>query len=180
MTQGRPTAVSESTSDVDLIPIHGSLSDALDSEMIIWASLFLWKVKLAHIQNKLSGLLNRPASVFTRLDGLVELDEALLEWRDTLPLECRPDQEILVSQSLHLNIAMLHLDYFNLMRAVHWASMTSIPAQNNAGGKHSNPRIRSSESICLAAIRSFIKTLNRYDGQVVKWNHMLTSRQYLR
>ncbi|KAL2276026.1 hypothetical protein FJTKL_01421 [Diaporthe vaccinii] len=47
-----------------------------------------------------------------------------------------------------------------MVRSVHWASLTCAHAKRNVVTSHPNSRIRGSETICLSAARSFIKTLN--------------------
>jgi hypothetical protein len=160
-SQGRPTAVAESTWDAELIlfsPVYPSMT-----EFSVTASkLYYWKAKLAQIQNRFCGALNRHESVATRLEAFNNIDKSLTEWRDDIPIECRPEQEILGPRNASKLIAWLHLEYLDLMRSLHWASITCVPATENAAGTHLSGRLCASEAICLASARSFIKILNEY------------------
>ena len=126
------------------------------------SKLYCWKAKLAQIQNRFCGVLNRHESVTTRLEAFDDIDKSLMKWRDDIPIECRPEQEILDFQNASKLIAWLHLEYFDLMRSLHWASITCVPASENAAGAHLSLRLCASEAICLASARSFIKILNEY------------------
>lgn len=75
-------------------------------------------------------------------------------------MDCRPGEEILSPGNTGQLLITLHLDYFHMVRSVHWASLTCAHAKRNVITSHPNPRIRGSEAICLSAARSFIKTLN--------------------
>ncbi|RGP72198.1 nad -binding [Fusarium sporotrichioides] len=97
--------------------------------------------------------------VTTKLDSIGRIDEALILWRDTLPITCRPDHPILVEPAKHLLVLFLHLEYYNLLRSVHWAALSLQPS---LAGNISNPtsRIRGSEVLCIDAARSFLRALN--------------------
>ncbi|KIL87888.1 nad -binding protein [Fusarium avenaceum] len=97
--------------------------------------------------------------VTTKLDSIGRIDEALILWRDTLPITCRPDHPILVDPAKHLLVLFLHLEYYNLLRSVHWAALSLQPS---LAGNISNPtsRIRASEVLCVDAARSFFRALN--------------------
>ncbi|KIY00308.1 uncharacterized protein Z520_03993 [Fonsecaea multimorphosa CBS 102226] len=159
MTQGRPTALTESTYDVELPTVDPS-SSKCDDETTMFAQIYLWKVKLGLVQNRLCALINRHESVEARLDALTDIDQEATTWRDEIPVEFRPEQEILVSPDLHQVVALLHLEYYNMIRAIHFAALTSIPAHKVGNGSYLSPRMKSSQMVCLAAARSFIKTLN--------------------
>ncbi|KAH7417766.1 fungal-specific transcription factor domain-containing protein [Cadophora sp. MPI-SDFR-AT-0126] len=159
MTQARPTAVSNSMYDTELT--HPDLQHHTSPPLAAMASnLYTWRIKLAQIQNSFCGILNRSETIVARLDSLAELDTTLTSWRDEIQIDCRPEQEILVHNSVYPFIALLHLEYFNIMRAIHWAVMTGLPAKEYDANTHPSVRIRASEAICLGAARSFVKTLN--------------------
>ncbi|KAJ9659582.1 hypothetical protein H2198_002995 [Neophaeococcomyces mojaviensis] len=146
LTQGRPTAITEGTYDADLEAID-ALSLGLTDSAHIAPNLYVWRVTLAQIQNRLCSLVNRRETVTVRLDTLADIDQALNKWRDNIPSECRPEQEILVGHDIYQLVALLHLEYFN-------------NRNKSLAETHPSPRIRSSEAICLNAARSFVKTLN--------------------
>lgn len=93
-------------------------------------------------------------------DKVVELDTALAIWRDSIPMEYRPGQEILAPREIYQSIAMLHLQHFNLLRAMYCTLLVSARQSGFALISHPNPRIRTTEAVCAASARSFVKVLN--------------------
>jgi hypothetical protein len=167
MSQGRPTAVSDLSYDTEAFPIIKQQSNTTD--MYLSSTIvFAWKVKLAQIQSHFCGALCRAETGAQRANSLAALDEALMKWRDDIPFEIRPEQEILVNSDSYRPVAILHLDYYNTLRALHWASITSFPMTDPTLKAHLNRRMRSSESICLNAARSFVKVLNEYDDPFIE------------
>lgn len=120
-----------------------------------------WMYQLNQIQIRFGNAITSRTFVTTKLDSIGRIDEALILWRDTLPITCRPDHPILVDPAKHLLVLFLHLEYYNLLRSVHWAALSLQPS---LAGNISNPtsRIRASEVLCVDAARSFFRALNRY------------------
>jgi hypothetical protein len=176
----RPPSLPQSMSDHDPLPL--SIGDLpIDASMGHLADIYHWNLKLAHIRHHYCAIVNRCDSVQSRLDALAVLDGRLVQWREDVPLDIRPGQQIIAPQSLYRFIALLHLDYFLLLCSIHWASMlsTTNPVIRSA---HHSIRIQSSEHICVTAARSFIDVLNglntEYDGsrlfQITYVGHFLT------
>lgn len=119
-----------------------------------------WHTQLAVITNRLCTLLSDEEVTVSRiLEEIESLDQGLLQWRDKIPIDYRPDQENLANAQLYPIIAWLHIEYFNLLRSMHFVSfLASLQSPNMA---HFGARIRSSESIALSAAQSVIKTLNK-------------------
>lgn len=124
------------------------------------ADIYSWQVKLAQIENAFCCLFSSAETAESRTAKVGDLDAALRRWRDEIPMEYRPDQEILADHEMYQSIAMIHLQFFNILRALHWASLSSAKHDGSALNSHQNPRIRSSEAICVASARSFVKILN--------------------
>jgi len=124
------------------------------------AEIYYWNVQLAQIENSFCTLFSSTETVTSRVDKVGDLDTALGKWRDEIPIEYRPDQEILADHEIYQSIAMIHLQYFNILRAIHWTLLSSVRHYEFTLSSHVNPRIRSSEAICVASARSFVKTLN--------------------
>lgn len=125
---------------------------------------FSWKVALAQIQARFCNVIHSSYTGAEQVDALAELDHALVKWRDNIPLEFRPEQEMLVYRDVdaYRIVAVLHLEYYNILRALHWICITFRSNADDTFQNHPNHRIRSSEIIQLFAARSFIKVLNRY------------------
>jgi hypothetical protein len=163
MAQGRPPAAIESDCDVDVLPLAAP-RDASTAKII--SDTYIWRVRLAKIENRLSRLLVSPQSTTARIKGIEDLDSALLQWRNSLSAHLRPEEDFLVDRDTYQFVAVVHLEYFNLLRATHWASINSVRTLDQTE-ESLGPRIRSSEALCLAAARSFVRTLNEYVAHMI-------------
>lgn len=136
-----------------------------------------WHVSLATISSRVVALLKNSDSLLGTLAQIGDIDAQLLAWKDSIPMQFRPDQQILADDDppLYFLVAMLHLKYHNLMRTIHWISLTFSTELAASGGSTSNtgidpalnlaPRIRTSESICLTSSRSVIEVLNGFESR---------------
>jgi hypothetical protein len=159
LAEGRPPATTDHPEDPALDAVASSMPHTPD---LLGAKLHIWRVKVARIANRLSSLLNRGAVGPWLLDDLAVLDHALIHWRDSIPMEYRPEQRILAAGHLYSMVALLHLQYFNLVQTVHWASnMISLQTTDAGFLAQCAPRICSGEATCLVAAQSVIKTLNQ-------------------
>ncbi|PVH79625.1 hypothetical protein DL98DRAFT_572445 [Cadophora sp. DSE1049] len=173
-TQGRPTAISDLSTDTEAFSV--ALGDqASEGGKRPSLQLYYWNVTLSQIRNRFCVGLSTYGTMATRLDALSELDSSLLSWRDSIPLDYRPDQENQATGEDYHLVAILHLEYFNLLRSIHWTSLVLVQANKELSATLQHPRIRTSESICLAASRSFIKTLNDIAGHPVQHRIFLLS-----
>lgn len=177
LTQGRPTAITSTDFNVDS-PQHffkHSLPQDPASHGALPPNIYRWRLGLAHLQHDFCGLFDRADSLSARLSLLAKLDAGLAHWRDGIPVELRPEQEILCAENDYDDVVLLHLEYANMLRTIHWGSITAIPANCKELNFHSNPRIRASESICLSAAVSYVNILNRYNPlQLFRFSPLLT------
>lgn len=119
-----------------------------------------WDIGLAVIANQLLTLMKNSESLVGTLARIAEIDAELLAWKDAIPMDFRPDQQILADDPLYCLVAMLHLKYHNLMRTVHWISLTLSSEELGGDLSRLGARVRSSESICVTSARSVIEVLN--------------------
>ncbi|EHY55478.1 ABC-transporter-regulating transcription factor [Exophiala dermatitidis] len=140
---------------------------------------------LAVIQSKVYRELYRAKSriktAAERLDAISTLDAELQEWKDTFPLEIRPEHPIQCNRRTKCAIVVLHCGYYHCLSAIHRASahhelwtaemsnpfwdVAAAPEDSPITGSESrsrereggcNPRIQSSYALCLAAARSIV------------------------
>ncbi|KAF2691212.1 hypothetical protein K458DRAFT_412519 [Lentithecium fluviatile CBS 122367] len=158
MVEGRPPAVVEFTCDARPITANWHSDDPYTS------NLFLWKVGLARIENRLCSVLSRCDTPHARRSALGEIEQCLTEWRVDMPVGCRPSQEMHPCSTEYSLVASLHLEYFSLSRALYWSCMTCVPAQDegiHADRTTSQLRRYGREYIlCLGSARAFVRTLN--------------------
>ncbi|KAK0720446.1 fungal-specific transcription factor domain-containing protein [Lasiosphaeris hirsuta] len=102
------------------------------------------------------------------LNTIGELDQELEDWKDSIPIDFRPEHEIKASHTpLILHIVMLHYTYYNCLTTVHrmsvhhgyWTSRLSNYAIQGLNARPLNPRIFSSAALCTSAARAMISLL---------------------
>lgn len=155
MSQGRPPAFHPSQCDTDLLSRNCGL---LHVSELCWplSEMLAWRISLAMIQHKLSQAFCSVATQEQRLASLEQLDLELIKWKDELPPEFQPEQQTILEGDAHIEIYMLHLDYFNLLQTIHWGLINHGPHVRECAA----PRVRASESICLGACLALVRTLN--------------------
>ena len=102
------------------------------------------------------------------LNSIGELDQQLEDWKDSIPIDFRPEHEIKASHTpLILHIVMLHLNYYNCLTTIHrmsvhhgyWSSRLSNYALQGLNARPLNPRVFMSAALCTAAARASISLL---------------------
>ncbi|KAH7070759.1 fungal-specific transcription factor domain-containing protein [Paraphoma chrysanthemicola] len=102
------------------------------------------------------------------LNTIGELDRELEEWKDSIPLEFRPEHDIKASHTpLILQVAVLHLGYYNCLTTIHrmsvhhgyWTSRLSNFAIQGLNARPLNPRVFMSAQLCVQAARASIHLL---------------------
>ncbi|KAK3327186.1 fungal-specific transcription factor domain-containing protein [Cercophora scortea] len=102
------------------------------------------------------------------LNTIGELDQELEDWKDSIPIDFRPEHEIKASHTpLILHIVMLHFNYYNCLTTIHrmsihhgyWTSRLSNYAIQGLNARPLNPRVFSSAALCTAAARASISLL---------------------
>ncbi|CAI7596273.1 unnamed protein product [Penicillium glandicola] len=159
LSEGRPPAITGSPNFTS----PGSVSDQeFPSVATELPAIYIhdWDVGLAMIANEVYPLLKHSQSLGSALTRIAEIDARLLVWKDSIPMEFRPDQQILANDPIYSIVAILHLKYHNLMRTIHWISLTLTSEKTSSKLSQFGARVRSSESICLASARSVIDVLN--------------------
>ncbi|CAK7216291.1 hypothetical protein SCUCBS95973_002763 [Sporothrix curviconia] len=102
------------------------------------------------------------------LNTIGELDQELEDWKDSIPIDFRPEHEIKASHTpLILHIVMLHFTYYNCLTTIHrmcvhhgyWTSRLSNYAIQGLNAKPLNPRVYSSAALCVSSARASISLL---------------------
>ncbi|KAM0342263.1 hypothetical protein ACHAPU_009668 [Fusarium lateritium] len=102
------------------------------------------------------------------LSTISELDTKLEEWKDSIPIDYRPEHDINASHTpLILHIVMLHLTYYNCLTTIHrmsvhhgfWTSRLANYAIQGLNARPLNPRVFSSAALCTAAARASVSLL---------------------
>lgn len=173
---GQPSVMSDDDIGIDL-PLE-KLSDDLRSDNITTrAGMFRYHVQLARLESRIYSALysarGQTRSLMERMRLVSELDMAVVEWKEQLPAEIRPETPIQCQEDQVLPIVLMHFTYFNCLTLIHRASVhhgswTSIPqsqhectVQDDDG--RLNPRVYASHAICVTAARQCIRLLDLVD-----------------
>ncbi|KAH6950288.1 fungal-specific transcription factor domain-containing protein [Ilyonectria sp. MPI-CAGE-AT-0026] len=156
LTHGRPPGILGSSCEMGIV----FQDDAMDTESFpSFAQLYLWRYQFSQIQNDFGNLMNSKETSTSRLELIARVDAALIAWKTSLPSACCPDSLILVSPEKYSHVLLMHLEYFNLLRAVHWTAV-SLKHSHVGNTDKFTSRIRASEALCVEAARSFLRRLN--------------------
>ncbi len=99
------------------------------------------------------------------LNTIGELDKELEDWKDSIPLDFRPENEIKASHTpLILHIVVLHFAYYNCLTTIHrmsvhhgyWSNRLSNYAIQGLNARPLNPRVFMSAALCVTAARASI------------------------
>ncbi|KAI9822020.1 MAG: hypothetical protein M1832_003192 [Thelocarpon impressellum] len=102
------------------------------------------------------------------LNTIGELDIELEAWKDSIPIDLRPEYEIKASHTpLILHIVVLHFAYYNCLTTIHrmsvhhgyWTSRLSNYAIQGLNARPLNPRVFSSAALCVSAARASIQLI---------------------
>ncbi|KAK3723532.1 hypothetical protein LTR37_001784 [Vermiconidia calcicola] len=99
------------------------------------------------------------------LNTIGDLDAQLEEWKDSIPLDFRPEHEINAAHTpLILHVVVLHFAYYNCLTTIHrmsvhhgyWTSRLSDYAIQGLNARPLNPRVFMSAALCVNAARTSI------------------------
>ena len=102
------------------------------------------------------------------LNTIGDLDRELERWKDSIPLELRPEYEIKASHTpLILHIVVLHFAYYNCLTTIHrmsvhhgyWTSRLSEFALKGLNARPLNHRVFASATLCVQAARASIQLI---------------------
>lgn len=170
---GQPPCINDTHCELILPPDYVRLHDInLQQSMPQIADhtvpLFPWDLRLSMLKSKVHQDLYTAHSVQQSVPELLSkirsLDEALEQWRLSLPAEFRPtlyfSWETPVSANVNTMAVMLRLAYYQCVTVIHQASSRcNVPGTDLAGPRHDG--ITSSTRLSITASRSTLSYLHR-------------------
>lgn len=102
------------------------------------------------------------------LNTIGDLDTELQNWKDSIPVDFRPEHEPnTASEHLLLQVVTVHFAYYNCLTTIHrmaihhgvWTSRLSDYAISGQNIKPLNPRVYSSAALCVQAARASINLI---------------------
>jgi hypothetical protein len=102
------------------------------------------------------------------LNTIGELDKELEDWKDSIPIDFRPEYEIQATHTpLIIHMVVLHFAYYNCLTTIHrmsvhhgyWTSRLSNYAIQGLNARPLNPRVFLSAVLCVTAARASINLI---------------------
>ncbi|EED21290.1 conserved hypothetical protein [Talaromyces stipitatus ATCC 10500] len=172
---GHPSVMNDDDIGIDL-PLEKGSGEVRSDSTTTRAGMFRYNVQLARLESRIYSALysarGQTKSPMERMRLVGELDKAVVEWKEHLPVEIRPETPIQCQEDLVLPIVLMHFAYFNCLTLIHRASVhhgswTSIHHNQHTDTVQDdgrlNPRVYASHAICLAVARQSIQLLNLVD-----------------
>ncbi|KUJ17595.1 uncharacterized protein LY89DRAFT_57986 [Mollisia scopiformis] len=174
MRSGRPSVMQEDDIGIDLPkPAKNAMMGPNVPQPIRYmATLSLLQ---GRIYNKLYSAKAATRSTLERLQWVSTLDEELQEWKDNLPIEIRPGNEMKVNREFVIPVIMMHYGYLNALSTIHrcsvhyksWANGGEPPLNMEAmSSMKLNPRVFSSGAITVGAARGVMNLLKETESHV--------------
>lgn len=174
MRSGRPSIIHEDDIGIDL-PKAGNnsvLGPNVPRPIRYMATLSLLQ---GRIYNKLYSAKAATRSTLERLQWVSTLDEELQEWKDGLPMEIRPGNEMKVDKDFVIPVLMMHYGYLNALATIHrcsvhyksWNHGAEPPLNLEAMNEMKlNPRVFSSGAITVGAARGVMSLLKQTEDHI--------------
>ncbi|KAJ5468204.1 transcriptional regulator family: Fungal Specific TF [Penicillium sp. IBT 31633x] len=102
------------------------------------------------------------------LNTIGELDKELEDWKESIPIDFRPEYEIQATHTpLIIHVVVLHFAYYNCLTTIHrmsvhhgyWTSRLSNYAIQGLNARPLNPRVFLSAVLCVTAARASINLI---------------------
>jgi hypothetical protein len=182
LRSGRPPAQDDDDMNVELPSEDppdnvGNIPLAQESDGRRTMNLFRLMCRFAEIQSRVyKQLYSVRASRQTDgqlLNTIGDLDAQLEAWKDSIPLDFRPEHEIKAAHTpLIFHVVVLHFAYYNCLTTIHrmsvhhgyWTSRLSDYALQGLNARPLNPRVFMSAALCVNAARTSIGLI-RYTPQ---------------
>ncbi|KAG9233335.1 fungal-specific transcription factor domain-containing protein [Amylocarpus encephaloides] len=176
LRSGHPSTMVDDDIGIDLPEANPQLGLAADGSVLV--DIFRYQLQMSLLESRIVTELystrSRILPTLQRLKSVDELDSALHAWRDSLPVEVRPGEEIRACKDQLTPVICLHFAYYNCLATLHRASIHYSSPSSYAGSlgepmeptfdEQLNYRVSKSQNICVAAARWSIRLLSYVDS----------------
>jgi len=182
---GRPSVINDDDIAVDLPPKRSELT--LSRNGAKFYDIFQDQIRLAIIGSRICTELysasSQTKSEAHRMKMRGKLDNELQRWRDTIPIDIRPEHPIKCSDEQYVRVVMMHFVYLDAVIRLH-REPGHHETFKEGQGMHSksygqrpplNPRVYASQLLCLAAARRTIHLLETFSSNNMQNQHLMWS-----
>lgn len=173
LRSGRPPSIPDEDWNVDLPELEppdglGVIPTSAGETVNLFRKSCEYSVIASKVYDQLYSVRASKQSDGELLNTIGDLDFEIEEWKDSIPLEFRPEHELnLEDENLTLQLTSLHFAYYNCVSTIHrmsvhhgyWTNKLSEFAIKGLNLRPLNPRVFSSAAICVQAARSSISLL---------------------
>lgn len=167
---GRPSVINDDDIAIDLPPKQPRLIQSPSGERVydVFQDQIVLAIIGSRIYSELYSARSQTKSEMERMQVLSKLDDHLQRWRDSIPIDIRPEHPIKCSDGQYVSVVMMHFTYLDLVILLHRVSdhQQSFKAGEAADMKNHdqrlqlNPGVHASQLLCLAAARRSVRLLD--------------------
>lgn len=175
LRSGRPPAQDDDDMNVDLpsedpqdnvgvVPLSNPTADG-KTTMNLFRCMCTFATIQSRVYKQLYSVKASRQSDGDLLNTIGELDQALEEWKNSIPIDYRPEHPIRAQHTaLIVHVVVLHFAYYNCLTTIHrmsvhhgyWSSSLSEFALKGLNSRPLNPRVFMSAALCVNAARTSI------------------------
>lgn len=190
---GRPSVIHDEDIGVDLPP-ERQYPSSIEGRFVTFRHNATLALLNGRIYNRLYSAKSFTKSKMERLKIVGMLDDELQQWRETIPIEVRPDHPLKCDKYHMVTAVCMQWCYYQCLNTIHRVSLYYGPGSLDLDDDKSqgdfdsslNPRVYASAAICVNAARSTINLLNEctklsspLEGNVLRQVGSIFSKFYL-
>lgn len=185
---GRPSVINDDDIAVNLPAKTPGLMQSPSGAKVY--DIFQDQTRLAiigsRIYSELYSASSQTKSKVDRLKVLGKLDNHLQRWRDAIPVDIRPEHPIKCSDEQYVSVVMMHFTYLDAVILLHRLLGHEEPFNDGEGMAleshiqrlRLNPRVYSSQLLCLAAARRSVQLLDTFSNNNLQNQHLMWKALY--
>jgi hypothetical protein len=179
---GRPSVINDDDIAVDLPPKNNESVSTSDGAKMY--GTFQDQITLSiigsRIYSELYSASSQTKSETERMKVLGKLDDHLQRWRDSIPIDIRPEHPISCSHGQFVPVVMMHFTYLHAVILLHRVPVhqesfkdRELEEKNQDPRLRLNPRLYASQLLCLAAARRSVQLLDLFNRNQQQNQHLM-------
>lgn len=180
---GRPSVINDDDIAIDLPSKKPGLIQSPSRAKVydVFQDQIMLAIIGSRIYSELYSASSQTKSEVDRMKVLGKLDDDLQRWRDAIPLDIRPEHPIKCSDEQYVPVAMMHFTYLDAVILLHRLSGNQESYKNSGvtdmkshdQRPRLNPRVYTSQLLCLAAARRSIQLLDTFSNNNLQNQHLM-------
>lgn len=179
---GRPSVINDDDIAIDLPPKKPGLIQSPNGAKVydVFQDQIMLAIIGSRIYSELYSASSQTKSKMERMKVLGKLDDHLQRWRDSIPVDIRPEHPIKCSDEQYVSVVMMHFTYLDLVILLHRVSdhQRSFKDGEATDMKGNDQRLRqypgvgASRLLCLAAARRSVQLLDTFNNNNLQNQHL--------